>query len=234
MLEEPFPEMTVAQSVVNVFGGSRMQLTDTQLLLDDDVVVAWTDKRTARCKVSVALNDGELHDGDVVSEAGTLTVTVTNDQGKSAEAEVTLTCEAIYGLESLRSAPLQVDQQTDLLGGITLARGAELVKTEVEMDNKRNAIDPEHYTPEYPGAMNIIFAVKGRNGNTVEVKVENLTIKPLDYQEMSIGTANMIEEKYPWYKNLRQVTKDFIYPHLISSYAACNWSKLDNRVHIIM
>jgi hypothetical protein len=44
----------------------------------------------------------------------------------------------------------------------------------------------------------------------------------------------MINEKYPWYNNLQQSTKDFIYPHLLSSYAACNWSQLDNRIHIIM
>ena len=63
--------------------------------------------------------------------------------------------------------------------------------------------------------------------------MDSLNIKPLDYQEASIDNANMIQEKYPRYNNLQQTTKDFIYPHLIASYAACNRSKQDNRVHII-
>ena len=64
--------------------------------------------------------------------------------------------------------------------------------------------------------------------------MDNLTVKPLDYKEATINNANMIQEKYPWYNNLQKSTKNFIYPHLIASYAACNWSKQDNRVHIIM
>lgn len=44
----------------------------------------------------------------------------------------------------------------------------------------------------------------------------------------------MIKEKYPRYNKLRQVSKEFIYPHLLASYTASNRSKQDNRVHIIM
>lgn len=44
----------------------------------------------------------------------------------------------------------------------------------------------------------------------------------------------MINKQYSRYNNLRQETRDFIYPHLLASYAASNRSKQDNKVHIIM
>lgn len=128
-----------------------------------------------------------------------------------------------------------MDQETNLLENLTFANGLELVKIEIEQDGHRTEIaDPHSYTPEYPGQCTLIFTVKGKNGDTAEVKVDNLTIKPLDYKEVTVRNADMISEKYPWYNKLQQSTKDFIYPHLIASYAACNWSKQDDRVHIIM
>lgn len=130
---------------------------------------------------------------------------------------------------------MQVDQPKDLLAGLTFAPGVELLKVEIEQDGQRTEIaDPHSYMPEYPGQCSFIFTVKVKGGSTAEVKADNLTIKPLDYQEVVIKNADMISEKYPWYNKLQQTTKDFIYPHLIASYAACNRSKQDDRVHIIM
>ena len=142
--------------------------------------------------------------------------------------------DPITGLSSLNGI-LQVDVEVNLLGGLTFAQGVELTKTEIEFDGQRTEIaDPQHFTPEYPGTCSLFFSVK-KNGTIGEVKAENLTIKPLEnYTEVIIVTADMINEKYPWFNNLQQSTKDFIYPHLLSSYAACNWSRQDNRVHIIM
>lgn len=142
--------------------------------------------------------------------------------------------DPITGLSSLDGI-LQVDVEVNLLGGLTFAQGVELTKTEIEFEGQRTEIaDPQHFTPEYPGSCTLFFSVK-KNGTIGEVKAENLTIKPLEnYTEVIIVTADMIAKFYPWYNNLQQSTKDFIYPHLLSSYAACNWSKLDNRVHIIM
>ena len=130
---------------------------------------------------------------------------------------------------------MQVDQEINLLNWVTFGNWAELIKTEIEIDGQRTEIaDPTHYTPAYPWTCSIILTVKNKDGKVTEYKVDNLTIKPLEYNEAIINEANMINEKYPWYNNLQQSTKDFIYPHLMASYAACNWSKLDNRVHIIM
>ena len=141
--------------------------------------------------------------------------------------------EPITGLSSLNGI-LQVDVEVNLLGGLTFAQGVELTKTEIEFDGQRTEIaDPQHFTPEYPGPCTLFFSVK-KNETTSEVKAENLTIKPLEnYTEVVIVTADMIAKFYPWYNDLQYSTAVFIFPHLLSSYAACNWSKLDNRVHII-
>lgn len=230
---ETFPDITVLQASVNVFGGALLEIRNQAVLLGGVTLVTWSDRRTEECRVLVACNGREVNDGDMLGTAGKLTVTVTNGQGKSSTAEIVLTDDAVTSLSL--PGEMQVDEEVDLLSGVTLAEGAMLVKTEAEMDGQRSEIaDPRHFIPEYPGTCAIIFTVSGKNGDTAETRVDNLTIKPLDYNEANINDANMINEKYPRYKNLKQETKDFIYPHLIASYAACNWSKLDNRVHIIM
>lgn len=179
--------------------------------------------------------DGKgISSGSILSQKGTLMLTVTNDGGKSSTKGITLKDDAITGLQSLDGV-LKVDSEVDLLSGITIAKGAELAKTEMVKDGQHTEIsDPHHFTPEYPGQCSIVFTVRGPNGYTAEVTVNNLTIKSLEYKEISMDNANMIQEKYPRYNNLQQTTKDFIYPHLIASYAACNRSKQDDRVHIIM
>ena len=111
----------------------------------------------------------------------------------------------------------------------------ELIKTDIETGGNRSTIaDPAHYTPSFPGPCNIIFTVKCKNGSSVECRVDNLIINALDYSEPTINTANMISSHYSWYNNLQSSTRQFIYPHLLASYAACNWSKQNNRVHVIM
>ena len=151
------------------------------------------------------------------------------------EPEPEPTVPDISGLDNLMIITLQVDQEADILSGITLNNGAELTKTEIEVDGQRSEVaDPHHFTPEYPGTCTIILSVKGSDGTTSEYKAENLIIKPLDYADGTLEAVDIIEKTYPWYNNLQQSTKDFIYPHILASYAACNWSKLDNRVHIIM
>lgn len=92
-----------------------MEITDSLLLIDGVKVASWSDKYTDVCMVSVMLNDKEVKSGDIVSETGILTLTVTNNQGKSSTAEITLTNDAIYGLENLKNASIQVDKEINLL-----------------------------------------------------------------------------------------------------------------------
>ena len=56
---------------------------------------------------------------------------------------------------------MKVDQEINLLNGISFAKLVELVRTEIETDGKRSTItDPSHYTPSYPGVCSIIFTVQ--------------------------------------------------------------------------
>ena len=70
----------------------------------------------------------------------------------------------------------------------------ELVRTEIEIDGKRSTItDPSHYTPSYPGVCSIIFTVQWKNGETAEIKVDNLTIKPLDYKAAQLSNIKPVD-----------------------------------------
>ncbi len=76
---------------------------------------------------------------------------------------------------------------------MTFADGVSLDKVELEQDGKRTLIaDPSHFVPQTPGACSIILTVR-KNGTAAEVKVENLTIKPLQYQSMSITNIKPVE-----------------------------------------
>ena len=66
-------------------------------------------------KVTLTFNGSEISSGTVLNEAGTLTLTVAGKQGKTSSAEIELTNDTIYGLESLKNSSLQVDKETDLL-----------------------------------------------------------------------------------------------------------------------
>lgn len=191
-MEEVFPDLTVVQPEVNVFGGATLEITDTQLLIGGAVVASWSDKRTKQCKVGVTVNGKEVKSGDTVGEPGKLVLTVTNDQGKSTTAEITLKNDAVSGEVTL--GDMHIDEEVNLLSGITLANDATLQKTEIEIDGQRTEIaDPQHFMPDTPGTCTIIFTVVGKNGDTAEVRVDNLTIKPLDYQAMEIKNLKPVD-----------------------------------------
>ena len=114
-MEESFPDLSILQPEVNVFGGAEVQITDTQLMIGGKLVAEWSDKRTQQCKATLTFNGYEVKGGDMLSEPGTLMLTVTNEQGRSSSAEITLTNEAVYGLENLRNTSIQVDKEVNLL-----------------------------------------------------------------------------------------------------------------------
>jgi len=211
-----------------------VEQADSSLLIGGEKIAEWQAGSGKVKSVELSFNGTPISMGTVISEKGYLSLKVTNEADKSWNSNITLTDEAITGLSTLQQL-LQVDQEANLIENLTFAKNVELTKTEIEFEGQRTEIaDPQHFTPEYPGSCTLFFSVK-KNGTIGEVKAENLTIKPLEnYTEVIIVTADMINEKYPWFNNLQQSTKDFIYPHLLSSYAACNWSRQDNRVHIIM
>ncbi len=145
------PEIKLELSELNVFAGAEVSIVDNKLMIGGEVVASWTDDRTEQCEVTLTLDGKEVKPGDVLAEAGTLTVTVTDAEEKFASTDVTLTDDAIYGMEVLNSMNLQVDAEANLLNGISFAEGIELVKVKVEIDGQRYEVtNPHHYTPEYP------------------------------------------------------------------------------------
>ena len=232
------PTINVNKSSVDISWSKEIRMSGNQLYIWNDVIASWSDNKTKNCSVLLSINWKTITSWTTINEEWILTIKVSDEAWNIKSADIKLNKavnQDISWLENLKNLNMQVDQEVNLLDWVTFGNGASLEKVEIEIDWQRVEVtDPYHYIPAYPWVCNIIISVKDKNGKSTEYKVDNLTIKALEYQEASIDNANMIQEKYPWYNNLQQSTKDFIYPHLIASYAACNRSKQDDRVHIIM
>ena len=192
-MQESFPDLTITKSEVNVFGGVKIQINGNRLLIADEEVASWSDKIAEPCNVSLSLNGNDVNDGDTLGEPGKLTITVTNSQERSSAAEIILTNETVYGIEGIMCLSMQVGVECDLLQGVSFVDGAELVQLEIEQDGQRTVIaDAAHFIPQYPGLCCIIFTVQ-KNGTANEVKVDNLTIRPLDYKAINIANIRPVD-----------------------------------------
>ena len=217
------PAITLEITEYNVIAGVKVSIQGSQFLFDDKTAASWKDDFTAECTVSLlfkntAGTEAEVKDGATLSEAGILTLTVTDEAGNAASAEITLTAVAIYGLEALQQLSLQVDQETDLLAGLTVAEGLTLDKVEIEADGNRSPVaDPVRYTPEYPGTVTILLTLS-KSGGTLTLSCGPLAVKPLDYSPIALETADVINSQYDWYNKLLPEKKTFVYPHILTSY----------------
>ena len=100
-----------------------------------------------------------------------------------------MTAVAVFGLENLQNK-LQVDQEVSLLEGLTFAEGLTLQKVEIEMGGVRTEVpDPNAFTPDYPGTVNIILTFAKPDGSPLEARTDTLTVKALSYQ--AIYTNNI-------------------------------------------
>lgn len=179
------PTIKVLMTESCVFWGVKVEKADSLLLIGNDTVASWSTGKSKVKEVSLTFNGSAVTFGTLVSKKGTLILTVTNEAEKSASKNIALTDEAVTGLSKLKNV-LQVDKEVNLLANLKIAKGFELVKTEIEFDGQRTVIaDATHFTPQYPGTCTLFFTVK-RNGTEGEVKAENLTIKPLDYKSIEV------------------------------------------------
>lgn len=188
-IDEAAPNITVNTHEINIFWWANVNIDNNQLLIWDSIIAKRTDKDPESCKVSLKFNWKEITSWDNINEAWTLILSITNKQSKTSNAEITLTNDAIFGLEKLQNITIPVDKEIDLLNWLTLADGVTLVKTEIEINGKIHTItDPHHYTPEYPwNNISIIFTVQWRNSNSSQITVNNITISPLEYKSISIS-----------------------------------------------
>ena len=112
---------------------------------------------------------------------------VADEAGNSSTGGIALTAIAVFGLENLAGLQLQVDQEADLLRGLTVADGLTLQKVEVVQDGARTEVqNPKAYTPEYPGSIDIILTLTRPDGSMIEVEGNDLTVKGLDYHAVSL------------------------------------------------
>ena len=169
-----------------------VSVKDNQLLFDQTVAATWTDDISKSCKVELSLlpSGGQsktINSGDKLEEAGTLQIKVLDEAGNSSSAEIKLTSVAITGLESLMGKELTVDVPVNLLEGLTIAEGLTLQKVEIEQDGQRSEIaNPKAFSPQIPGTIGIVLTLARTDGSTIEVKVDNLTVKGIQYQSLSI------------------------------------------------
>ena len=146
-----------------------------------------------------------------------------------------LTAVAVYGLENLQNKQLQVDQEANLLEGITFAEGLTLAKVEIEADGVISELAaPYTYRPDYPDPINRILTISKPDGDAIQERVDALTVKPLDYSVIVLKAADIFNREYSWFSNLKKATQDYMYWVIFASYDNLARPKNDNRKNVVM
>ena len=210
-------------------------------MFNEEVAASWTDDFTTVCTTELSLVPAGASDamaiapGEQLSEAGTLKLAVADEFDNKATAEINLTAIAVYGLDNLQNKQLQVDQEANLLEGLTIAEGLTLQKVEIEADGVRTDVSaPEAYTPEYPGSINLILTIVKPDGSTLVERADGLVVNPLDYQAPQLEEVNIFETTFSWYKNIKQAAKDYVRPLLEVAYYASNRCRDSNTESIML
>lgn len=188
--------------------------------------------------------------------SGTVAVAVLascgSDKDEPTPDPPTPTDITISGLENLRHSSLKVDQEVNLLNWITFWNWASLVKVKIEMDWQTKEIsDPYHYVPQYPWICNIVLTVKDNKGTTQDYRVDNVTIKALEYKAMGITNLRPVDilpiiwQVEAWDKNaydhiehlrIAEATRirDMMWKYGAGSHSPAEYKQLMNRLHIGM
>ena len=192
-----------AKSEVNIFWWEKINISNNQLSLWDEVIASRSDDKTQNCKVWVKFNGNKVESWDTINGAWTLSIRVEDDENKFDSKDINVTNNTIIGLENLKNLNMQVDEEVDLLKWISFANWVELTKVEIEIDGQRYEIaDPHHYTPEYPWTCNIVFTLKWKSWETKEIKSDSLTINAMKYSPITPQEANIYENRNEWKKNV--------------------------------
>ena len=237
------PEISVAIEEINVVAGLAVTIEGGQLKIGDQAIASWKDDYSEECEVSLTYTTTEgaeeqtVEPGSILSNAGKLTLSITDSQGNEAKAEIALTSIAVTGLESLKDRDFQVDSKTSLLEGVTITEGLTLVKTEISSGTTGETVtvdDPTAFTPELPGAFSMTLSLSRPDGSLITETVEGPTIRPLVYSTPTFETADYINEDYSWFNVLSRKTKAFIRLHLLTSYINAEWFRKENMVYIMI
>lgn len=175
------PEVTIHKEYVNVFGGKAVTINGNVLSIGEDAVLQWNDDHGDECTLALDLDSTSVNIGDDVSTAGTLKITISDSKGLGTEANITLTDQIVFGMESLAELDLQIDKEVNLIDSLSFYEGWSLAKVEIEKDGVRTEVtEPERYTSTIAGYIVIIITVTD-GSKTAEFKSGMLTVKPLTY-----------------------------------------------------
>ena len=183
------PTINISKSEVDITWWKEIKINGNQLYIGDNLVASRSDNKTQNCNVILSLNWKSITSWTTISEEWTLNIKVSDAAGNIKTAEIKLSIESdVSWLNNLKNLNMQVDQEINLLNWVKFGNWAELIKTEIELDGQKTEIaDPNHYTPAYPWTCSIILTVKGKDGKVREYKVDNLTIKALEYKAIEIS-----------------------------------------------
>ena len=87
------PAINILKSEVDVSSTKILTIKDNSILMAEEVIATWSDDRTDanKCTVSIKYNGAEVKNGDSFRNDGTLSITVSDDEGKSSTVEIKLT-----------------------------------------------------------------------------------------------------------------------------------------------
>ena len=85
--------ISVSQSSVNVIGGLEVTLGTSDLKVGTKTVATWSDDVSKSCKAGLELDGKAISSGAKLSEPGKLKLSVTDEAGNTASADITLTNE---------------------------------------------------------------------------------------------------------------------------------------------
>ena len=90
------PEIEVKIPEKNVIAGVKVKIEGNQLLFDSEVAATWKDDYSETYNVELSIAGKKINSGDILFDAGTLFISVTDEFQNKATADITLKAVAVY------------------------------------------------------------------------------------------------------------------------------------------
>ena len=99
------PSITVKLNTANAIAGVTIILQGSELRFNGQMAAFWTDDKTTECLASLSFiptggTARELASGSTLFEAGTLTLSVSDEAGNKSTVDFPISADALYGLRA--------------------------------------------------------------------------------------------------------------------------------------
>lgn len=193
------PQITLASEEVNVFGGLELTSAGGALFIGENEIARWSDDKTSadQCTVTATLDGEAISLGTVLDKAGVLKFVITDGAGNaSGEKTVTLTDNALYGIDALAGVSFTVEHEYDLTEIISTVNGFSISKIDIILDGNKTTIpDPAHFSSDRWGDASFVITISREDGKSEEIVVDGIRINPLEFSAYSIDKA---DNTYIW------------------------------------